>query len=91
MSERPKFRQRQVHPKPMIKDILLLSGVLCAIAVVGIFLAALWQAPEGVEDESGFHFLQGNRPVSRPPFAARGKHLRAKKNDCAPSHQLPAA
>jgi len=75
----------------MIKDILLISGVLCAIAFVGIFLAALLQAPEGLEDESGFHFLKGNRPVSRPPFATKGKHLRAKKNDCAPRHQLPAA
>ena len=75
----------------MIKDILLLSCVLCAIAAVGIFMAALLQAPEGMEDETGFHFLKGRSPVSRPPFAAKPKHFRAKKNDNTPRLHLPAA
>ena len=75
----------------MIKDILLLSGALCAIATVGIFLNALIRAPEGTEDETGFHFRKRGSPVSRPPFAPKSDRPQAKKNESPTRHHLPAA
>jgi len=76
----------------MIKDILLLSVVLCAIAMVGIFLHAVMRAPEGTEDETGFRFIKKGTPVSRPPFAptTNSRH-RAKKNESPARHHIPAA
>ena len=75
-------------PKPMIKDILLLSGVLFAVVAVGLFLFALMRAPEGTEDKTGFHYFKNGSPVSRPPFAAKS---RAKKNENPARHHIPAA
>ena len=75
----------------MIKDILLLSVVLCAIAMVGIFLNALMRAPEGTEDEAGFHFLKKRTPVSRPPFTPMSSRQRAKKNESPARHRISAA
>jgi len=75
----------------MLKDILIISGLLCAIAAVVILLVTLLRAPEGREDEMGFHYLKGRTPVSRPPFAAKGTRIRAKKDDSRARHQIPAA
>ena len=75
----------------MITDILLLSGVLLTFVAVGLFMFALMQAPEGTEDEAGFHYLKNGSPVSRPPFATKSRRLLAKKNEGPVRHHIPAA
>lgn len=72
----------------MTTDILLLIGALLTIATVGVFLSSVAKAPEGFEDDSGFHYRRNHSPVSRPPFVTKSLRLRAKKN--AGLH-LPAA
>jgi hypothetical protein len=75
----------------MIKDILLLIGVLITISSVGIFIAALMGAPEGTEDETGFHYIKNGSPVSRPPFAAKSKRHTVGKSVSAARRHIPAA
>lgn len=75
----------------MITDILLLSGVLFAIVAVVLFMSVLMRAPEGTEDETGFHYLKNGSPVSRPPFATKSRRLVAKKNASPARHHIPAA
>jgi len=75
----------------MIQDVLLLAGVLLAIVAVGVFLFALRHAPEGTEDETGFHYRKSGTPASRPPFPDTSTRIRAKKKESPAGLHIPAA
>jgi hypothetical protein len=75
----------------MITDILLLSGVLFAMVAMALFLSAFMRAPEGTEDEAGFHYLKNGSPVSRPPFTRKRIYLVEKKNGSGARRHIPAA
>lgn len=74
----------------MIQDVLLLAGALLLVIAMGVFLFALLRAPEGSEDETGFHYRKRGSPASKPPFASTGSRIRAKKNKRAVKFHIPA-
>ncbi len=55
----------------MIATALIVVGATLACAAVVLFLLHLAHAPEGTEDEAGFHYVQ-------QPVIENSRHYRAK-------------
>jgi hypothetical protein len=55
----------------MITTALIVAGAILSVVAVVVFILSLANAPEGIEDEAGFH------PVKRPGKEA-GRYFNAK-------------
>jgi len=75
----------------MITTALIVIGAIVSVVAVLVFILSLVRAPEGMEDESGFHTLKEPGPArSRYYSATRAATLPVKSAKPFKAH-IPAA
>jgi hypothetical protein len=72
----------------MITSVLVILGAIIAIGAVVVLLVQLTHAPDGVEDETGFHGPKNPAASASRYYSARSKPSRSAKPFKA---QIPAA
>jgi hypothetical protein len=82
---------RQSSITIMIATALIVVGVTLACAAVVVLLLSLARAPEGAEDEAGFHHVQQPVVESTRHYRARVSSRHAAKATSQLKAHIPAA
>lgn len=75
----------------MITSVLVILGAISAIGAVVVLLVQLAHAPDGVEDETGFHYPKHPAASTSRYYSARSKPARSAKTAKPFKAQIPAA
>jgi hypothetical protein len=62
-------------PERLMTGISIIAGVFFVALVLMVY--ELWTAPEGFQDEDGFHLIDSNRRTSAHSRIGRGAAMRA--------------
>jgi hypothetical protein len=63
----------------MLFTVLTVLGVSITVLAVVVCIYHIVRAPEGIEDEKGFHVVEGKKPAPSRYFSARAKERPAAK------------
>jgi len=63
----------------MLITTIIILGSLLAVVSVGVLIVQLIRAPEGSEDEAGFHYVKSKRTVPSRYYFAKSVERREVK------------
>lgn len=76
----------------MITTALIVAGAILSVVAVVVFILSLANAPEGIEDETGFHPVKQAGKATGRYYSAKGTAKRAAKPaNPLKAHSSPAA
>lgn len=75
----------------MITTALIIAGAILTVLAVIVFVLNVARAPEGIEDEAGFHNLKEPVTVSGRYYCAKSAVARSEKSVKPFKEHIPAA
>ncbi len=75
----------------MITTVLLILGAIFSVVAMVVFILSLATAPEGTEDETGFHYVKAKSVVRSRYFHAGSTTVRPHKLAKPFKTHIPAA
>jgi len=75
----------------MIITALIIAGAILSVVAVIVFFLNLTRAPEGLEDETGFHELQEPATPRNHYYCARSKPILPARTAKPLKVEIPAA